>query len=84
MSQLPPYVTREDLEDLMNAFGHVRDVKVVMDRATGESKGYGYVEMDDAESASRALDANITLSGHTISVSMLSSEEGTSSSPMFM
>ena len=84
VSQLPPYVTREDLEDLMNAFGHVRDVKVVMDRATGESKGYGYVEMDDAESASRALDANITLSGHTVSVSMLSSEEGPSSSPMFM
>ena len=76
VSQLPPFITRRDLEDLMNEFGSVRDVRVVMDHANRECKGYGYVEMNDAESASRALDANITLSGHTVSVSLLSSEDG--------
>lgn len=81
VSQLPSFVTGRDLEDLMNAFGHVRDVKVVVDRVSRESKGYGYVEMDDAEAASRALDANITLSGNTVSVSLLSSDDGITFQP---
>jgi len=53
-----PYTTRdEDLMDLFQEFGEVQSAKVVMDRETQRSKGFGFVEMANAEEGKKAIDA---------------------------
>jgi len=49
-----PYQTRdEDLQQAFSAFGQVNSAKVMMERDTGRSKGFGFVEMgSDAEAQS--------------------------------
>lgn len=52
-----PYKTsKEDLEALFGQYGSVSSVKIVTDRETGRSKGFGFVEMD-AEGADKAIEA---------------------------
>jgi RNA recognition motif-containing protein len=46
----------EDLEQLFKKFGEVTSAKVIMDRQTGFSKRYGFVEMPDEQSAYEAID----------------------------
>lgn len=43
------------LEDLFTPFGTVRSAQVIMDRDTGRSKGFGFVEMNDANEARTAI-----------------------------
>ena len=43
------------LEDLFAPFGSVRSAQVIMDRDTGRSKGFGFVEMNDANEARNAI-----------------------------
>lgn len=76
VSQLPSYITTDDLHDIMNDFGYVKDCKVVMDHEKRESKCYGFVVFEDAESAALALDANITISGRDISVTIADKGRG--------
>jgi len=40
---------KEDLETAFAAFGQVNSVKIVRDRDTGRSKGYGFVEMENED-----------------------------------
>lgn len=44
----------QDLKEAFSAFGEVTYVKVVKDRETGRSKGFGFVEFADIESAKKA------------------------------
>ena len=46
---------KEDLEQAFAAFGQVTSVKIVRDRETGRSKGFGFVEMPNDDEAARAL-----------------------------
>ncbi len=39
-------VTSDELQELFEAFGEVRSASVVMDRETGRSRGFGFVEME--------------------------------------
>ncbi|NVO10607.1 MAG: RNA-binding protein [Bacteroidales bacterium] len=51
-------MTIEELKDLFIVYGNVTGVKIISDKQTGKSKGYGFVEMerdDEAENAIRAL-----------------------------
>jgi len=48
-------VANADLEALFAAFGEVRSAEVIMDRSTGTSKGFGFVEMNDDQSAQEAI-----------------------------
>ncbi len=51
-------VTSADLEALFSPFGPVRSADVIMDRESGRSKGFGFVEMEnnaDADAAAEAL-----------------------------
>lgn len=51
-----PYDTNDEgLRAIFEEFGTVTDVKVIMDRETGRSRGFGFVEMDD-ESARRSME----------------------------
>ncbi len=46
-----------DLEQLFAAHGTVRSAEVITDRATGQSKGFGFVEMSSEEEAKAAIAA---------------------------
>lgn len=48
-------VTSDELNDLFAEYGNVDSAKVIMDRDTGRSKGFGFVEMSDSESAKQAI-----------------------------
>ena len=50
-------VTKADLESLFASYGAVRSVEVIMDRETGRSRGFGFVEMDSQEAAQQAMQA---------------------------
>ena len=52
-------VSSSDLEALLSPHGTVQSAEVIMDRSTGQSKGFGFVEMDsdaEAQAAITALD----------------------------
>ena len=51
--------TNSELEQLFSQFGTVQSAEVITDRSTGQSKGFGFVEMNadsEAQSAISALD----------------------------
>ena len=50
-------VTSSDLEQLFTAHGQVQSAEVISDRATGRSKGFGFVEMGSDEEAQAAIAA---------------------------
>ncbi len=50
-------VSSADLEALLSAHGAVLSAEVISDRATGRSKGFGFVEMDSAAEADAAIEA---------------------------
>ena len=49
--------TDDDLRTLFSAHGEVTSARVVMDRVSGQSKGFGFVEMPDRDAAQKAIDA---------------------------
>lgn len=63
-------VTENTLQELFQQVGSVCSVKIVMDRDTGESKGFGFVEMGSPEEAQQAIQTlnNTYLSGKEIAI----------------
>lgn len=58
--------------ELFAEYGEVVSVKIIMDRETGRSKGYGFVEMADDEAGDKAIAAlnEVDMDGKTLSVSV--------------
>ena len=51
-----PFQTNEDqLKELFEQYGRVEQAKIIVDRATGRSKGFGFVEMSANADADRAI-----------------------------
>ena len=48
-------VTRESLENLFSQAGTVESVKIISDRSTGQSRGFGFVEMATQKEADQAV-----------------------------
>ena len=48
-------ITAADLNDLFSEYGEVYSAKVITDRETGRSKGFGFVEMPDDIAAQKAI-----------------------------
>ena len=48
-------VTNSDLEKMFEPFGRVESAQVIMDRDTGRSKGFGFVEMGSDQEAQAAI-----------------------------
>ena len=48
VGNLPYNTTDDELRELFSQHGSVLDAKVIMDRETGRSRGFGFVEMDDS------------------------------------
>ncbi len=59
-----------DLQDLFQTFGPVTEVNLIMDRATGRSRGFAFVTMATEEGAKAAIEgmANRELHGRTLTV----------------
>lgn len=55
VSNLAFSVQDEELKNLFTPFGNVISAKVINDRDTGRSKGFGFVEMDDDKAANEAI-----------------------------
>lgn len=47
----------EQVRELFSSFGDVEEVKIVMDRYSGRSRGFAFVRMDSADSAGKAKEA---------------------------
>ena len=61
VGNLPFSTTDEDLRHLFESHGGVDSARVITDRETGRSRGFGFVEMESAQAAQnamRALDGN--------------------------
>jgi RNA recognition motif-containing protein len=67
---LPYSVTDGQLQDLFGAHGTVASARVIADKFTGQSKGFGFVEMSSGSEAQRAIDAlnGTQLQGRTLTV----------------
>ena len=55
VGNLPYETTEADLQSLFEAAGQVNTINIVRDRATGQARGFAFVEMSDAESAQKAI-----------------------------
>ncbi len=48
-------VKEADLQQIMEDYGTVNSVRVITDRETGKSKGFGFVEMEDDAAGAKAI-----------------------------
>ena len=70
IGNLPYDVSEEELKELFSQFGEVSSSSIIMDRFSGQSKGFGFVEMPqnpEAEDAIKALNES-ALKGRNIKV----------------
>lgn len=76
VSNLSYGVNSDDLRELFEGYGTVSSAKVIMDRETGRSRGFGFVEMADAE-GQKAIDElnQAEYDGKVISVSVARPKE---------
>jgi len=72
VSNLSFHTTDEDLKNLFAQFGAVSSAKVITDRETGRSRGFGFVEMDSDDESQKAMAGlnNKEVEGRTMSVSV--------------
>jgi RNA recognition motif-containing protein len=69
--------TEQDLDAAFSAFGQVDRVQIVKDRETGQSRGFGFVEMANPAEADRAIAAlhGTDLAGRTLTVNEAQARE---------
>ena len=63
VSNLSFNVADEDLKDFFADYGEVSSAKVITDKFTGKSRGFGFVEMPDDESAKKAIEVINKING---------------------
>jgi len=56
VGNLPWATTDEDLQELFSQYGEVKRAKIVTDRETNRSRGFGFVDMEEAD-AQKAIEA---------------------------
>lgn len=77
ISNLGFHISEDDLRKLFEPFGQVSSAKVITDRETGRSRGFGFVEMDSSTEASAAM-AKLNgkeIEGRSISVTVAREKE---------
>ncbi len=67
---LPYSTTQAELTDLFSAHGTVQSANVISDKYTGQSRGFGFIEMSSGEEAQAAITAlhSTELGGRTLTV----------------
>jgi RNA recognition motif-containing protein len=77
VSNLSYNTGENELNDLFSAFGEVKSVKIITDRETGRSRGFGFVDMDsdqESQKAMTALDGKV-IEGRSLSVTVAKKRE---------
>jgi RNA recognition motif-containing protein len=70
VGNLPPEATEDDLREAFSAFGQVTSATIIKDKFSGQSRGFGFVEMPakaESEAAIAGLDGT-ALKGSTLTV----------------
>ena len=82
VSNLSFNVQDEDLKEFFTPYGEVTSAKIITDRETGKSRGFGFVEMSDDASAQKAIAEldGATVDGRAIKVSVAKPREERSGS----
>lgn len=77
VSNLSFHTTDEDLNSMFGKFGAVSSAKVIMDKVTGRSRGFGFVEMNSEDEGKEAMTGlnNKEIEGRAISVSVARERE---------
>lgn len=77
VSNLNFNIQDEDLRVFFTPYGEVSSAKVIMDRATSRSRGFGFVEMTDDEGSRKAIAGldGTTVDGRTIKVTEAKQKE---------
>jgi cold-inducible RNA-binding protein len=74
-----PFKTREeDLQSLFQQAGAVESVTIIRDKVSGQSRGFGFVEMTNADDAQKAIE---TLNGHSLDNREITVNEARPQSP---
>ncbi len=70
VGNLPYNLTEDDLKAAFSEFGEVSSANIIMDKMSGQSKGFGFVEMPDDSEADQAIKAlnESALNGRNIKV----------------
>ena len=72
VSNLSFHTTEDDLKNLFGQFGAVSSAKIIIDRETGKSRGFGFVEMGQDSEAKEAMSNlnNKEIEGRALSVTV--------------
>ena len=70
VSNLSFNIKDEDLREFFTPYGEVTSAKVINDKFTGQSRGFGFVEMSDTAAANKAIEElnDATVDGRNIKV----------------
>ena len=70
VGNLPYSLTEDDLKSAFSEFGEVSSANIIMDKMSGQPKGFGFVEMPDDSEADQAIKAlnESALNGRNIKV----------------
>ncbi len=55
VSNISFHTTEEDLKELFSKFGIVKSVKIIIDRLTNKSRGFGFIEMSSEQEGNDAI-----------------------------
>lgn len=68
----------EGLANHFSKFGNLEEVKIITDRETGRSRGFGFITFDEADAASQAISEmdGVELDGRNIRVSLAEERQG--------
>jgi RNA recognition motif-containing protein len=70
VGNLPHTITEKEVRTAFEAYGSVESINLIKDRETGDSRGFGFVDMDDANEAKQAIGGldGKDLGGRTLTV----------------
>jgi RNA recognition motif-containing protein len=77
VSNLSFHTTDEDLKSMFGKFGEVTSAKIIMDKVSGRSRGFGFVEMSSEDEGKEAMESlnNKEIEGRAINVSIAKEKE---------
>ena len=78
VGNLPYSITGDDLRNVFTEYGEVADAKVISDKYSGKSKGFGFVQMPDDSQAEQAIEQlnDTDLQGRNIKVNQARPKQG--------
>jgi cold-inducible RNA-binding protein len=70
VGNLPHSATEDDIRELFEQYGEVLSVNIIKDKYTGDSRGFGFVEMSEQDASVQAIEAlnGTEMDGRTLTV----------------